>query len=145
MAILVEIDARTYLTDVGFGEFSLLPIEVDLNRIHKDERGNFKITQLDETYLVVNKQEQEDWLPEHRFSFKERQLVDFNERCSHQQTSPDSHFTQKVICSLPTPNGRITLSGNSFTIKDRDKVLKKEIKSKSQQDQILWQHFRIKL
>jgi N-hydroxyarylamine O-acetyltransferase len=37
-------------------------------------------------------------------------LTDFAERCIYQQTSPDSHFTQKRICSLALPNGRISLS-----------------------------------
>jgi N-hydroxyarylamine O-acetyltransferase len=32
--------------------------------------------------------------------------------CLHQQTSPDSHFTRKRVCSLATADGRITLSGD---------------------------------
>jgi N-hydroxyarylamine O-acetyltransferase len=27
------------------------------------------------------------------------------------QASPDSYFTRQTLCSLATPNGRITLSG----------------------------------
>jgi len=30
--------------------------------------------------------------------------------CLYHQTSPQSHFTQKRICSLATPDGRVTLS-----------------------------------
>jgi N-hydroxyarylamine O-acetyltransferase len=30
--------------------------------------------------------------------------------CNYNQTSPDSHFTQKRICSIAWPNGRVTLS-----------------------------------
>jgi N-hydroxyarylamine O-acetyltransferase len=31
--------------------------------------------------------------------------------CHFHQTSPDSHFTRQTVCSLATPDGRITLSG----------------------------------
>jgi N-hydroxyarylamine O-acetyltransferase len=30
--------------------------------------------------------------------------------CRYHQTSPESHFTKGRICSLATPNGRISLS-----------------------------------
>ena len=30
--------------------------------------------------------------------------------CSFHQTSPDSHFTKRWICSRATPHGRITLA-----------------------------------
>jgi N-hydroxyarylamine O-acetyltransferase len=31
--------------------------------------------------------------------------------CRYHQTSPESHFTQRTLCSLATPEGRVTLSG----------------------------------
>ena len=31
--------------------------------------------------------------------------------CHFHQTSPESHFTQRTVCSLVTPEGRVTLSG----------------------------------
>jgi N-hydroxyarylamine O-acetyltransferase len=34
--------------------------------------------------------------------------------CHYHQTSPESHFTRQRICSLPTPEGRITLSDNKL-------------------------------
>ena len=35
---------------------------------------------------------------------------DFTPGCEHHQHSPESHFTQKRVCSLATETGRITLS-----------------------------------
>jgi N-hydroxyarylamine O-acetyltransferase len=34
--------------------------------------------------------------------------------CRFHQTSPDSHFTRQTVCSLATPDGRITLSGRKL-------------------------------
>jgi N-hydroxyarylamine O-acetyltransferase len=41
-------------------------------------------------------------------------LCDFEARCQFQQTSPDSHFTRQRVCTLPTRDGRITLSDFKF-------------------------------
>ena len=51
-----------------------------------------------------------DWKPEYRFRLRPRQLADFTPGCEHHQHSPESHFTQKRVCSLATRTGRITLS-----------------------------------
>ncbi len=42
---------------------------------------------------------------------RSRQLREFAGMCNYHQTSPQSHFTQNLICSRATPRGRITLSG----------------------------------
>jgi N-hydroxyarylamine O-acetyltransferase len=39
-----------------------------------------------------------------------RDLAEFAEMCRYHQTSPDSHFTRKRICTLARPEGRITLA-----------------------------------
>ena len=36
--------------------------------------------------------------------------MDFAPTCWWQTTSPDSHFTRSLVCTLPTENGRVTLS-----------------------------------
>ena len=51
-----------------------------------------------------------DWIRQYRFTLRPHVLADFAERCRFHQTSPESHFTQGRLCTLPTPGGRITLS-----------------------------------
>lgn len=36
--------------------------------------------------------------------------------CRYTQTSPESHFTQKRLCTRATPTGRITISGQQLII-----------------------------
>jgi N-hydroxyarylamine O-acetyltransferase len=50
------------------------------------------------------------WQPQYRFTLQPYALTDFVERCCYHQTSPDSHFTQKRICSRALPAGRVSLS-----------------------------------
>ena len=50
------------------------------------------------------------WKPAYRFTLQPHVLGDFADMCRYQQTSPESHFTQKRVCSLAKRSGRITLS-----------------------------------
>jgi len=50
------------------------------------------------------------WRKEYEFTLQPRELSDFAGMCHYHQTSPESHFTRQRICSLPTAEGRITLS-----------------------------------
>ena len=38
-----------------------------------------------------------------------RALTEFAPGCDYHQSSPESHFTQKGVCSLALPEGRVTL------------------------------------
>src|SRR5712664_190814 len=51
-----------------------------------------------------------EWNPQYRFTLNACEYEDFAEMCRFHQTSPQSHFTQRRICSLATETGRITLS-----------------------------------
>ena len=116
MAIIVRIKNIDYLSDVGFGEFAFSPLKIELNTIQEDRRGNFKIEEYDSKYLLVSKHDTENWIPDYIFSHQARKLKEYEEMCYYHQTSPDSHFTWKRICSLPTENGRITITGNTLKI-----------------------------
>src|SRR5674476_36943 len=67
------------------------------------------------TFEVLKKKNTEGkFIPEYLFSEKERHIEEFYSMCYYHQTSNESHFTEKRICSLPTQNGRKTLTGNTL-------------------------------
>ena len=146
MALIVEIMDDRYLADVGFGEFLFFPIKLELNKEISDPRGVFKIGIFDEFYQVVEKKNSDgSFIPEYIFSEKERRLEEFNEMCNYHQTNIASHFTQKRICSLPTANGRITLTGNILKITENGEVSERVLNKEEEVTQELWNHFRIRL
>lgn len=146
MTLIVTFDNEEYLSDVGFGEFSLHPIRIILNKEQIGKRGIFVIEPYDEFYKVVKtKNEAGEFIAEYIFSEKERVLEDFFEMCNYHQTSSKSHFTQKRICSLPTNEGRITLTGNILKITEHKSSIEKELKSDLEIKKVLWDHFKIKI
>jgi N-hydroxyarylamine O-acetyltransferase len=145
MAIIVRIDGKEYLTDVGFGEFTFEPLRVETNLLQTDERGLFVIENYDETYLIVRKLGESGKEDQYLFSLAERRIEDFAGMCNYHQTSPKSHFTQKKICSLPFEGGRYTLTGDSFKVTKGSMITEEAVNNEDHFRMILKQAFEIEL
>ena len=109
LALRVELD-RPWLADVGFGRFSQYPLDLTMRGPQADPAGEFRLTEVDADVVDVFR----DGKPEYRLELLPRRLRDFAPTCWYHQTSPDSHFTRTLVCSLATPKGRVTLSGSTL-------------------------------
>jgi N-hydroxyarylamine O-acetyltransferase len=109
LALRVDLD-EPWLVDVGFGDGFGLPLS--LNDTGEQEQGGrlYRII-VDGEYRVLQRRDPDDWTSQYRFTLRPRTLEDFADRCRFHQTSPESHFTRGRICTLATPEGRVTLSG----------------------------------
>lgn len=105
--VMVQLD-RPYLVDVGFGDSFVEPMLFEPSRIHKERGRRFVIEQVGGGWFDLLQDDE----PQYRFSTEVRTLGDFTPGCEHHQTSPESSFTQKTVCSLATEDGRITISGD---------------------------------
>ena len=108
LAMRVDVE-QTWLADVGFGDSFLEPLLLQPAIEQKQEAGVFRIIETHGPLAVERQQPDLSWKPEYRFTLTPRLLQDFTAMCHFHQTSPDSHFTQKRVCSVAIPNGRITL------------------------------------
>lgn len=144
-SIIVTINNTKYLTDVGFGEFTFEPLEIQLGIIQNDERGNYLIDNYENKYFRVNKVQKEQLTSEYIFSETARTFLEFEEMCIYHQTSPDSHFTRKRLITLPTENGRITISGNTLKIKEFDLMTEILLKNETEFKNELLKKFKVKI
>lgn len=144
-AIIVAIDKINYLTDVGFGEFTFEPLKLQIGVKQNDERGNYLIDNYENGYLRVNKIDHGKRIPEYIFKETERELDDFKTMCYYHQTSPSSHFTDKRLITLPTENGRVTISGNTLKIKKQGSTIEKVLENENEFETVLWVKFKIKI
>jgi N-hydroxyarylamine O-acetyltransferase len=146
LVILVELRNKKYLTDVGFGEFSLAPLRFETGIHQKDKRGIFKIERFDENYFVAQKKNEEDsWNNEYLFSEIPRSLDEFTGMCNYHQHSPESHFTQKMLCSIATLSGRITLTREALKVTNKKGMIEKVINSQTEFENNLKKYFGINL
>ena len=141
MAIITRIKKNDYLTDVGFGEFAFAPLKIEVNKVQEDRRGIFKIEEYDSKYLKVSKHDTNKWIPEYIFSMQSRELNEYENMCYYHQTSSDSHFTWKRICSLPTEKGRITITGNTLNITEGEDHTEKHINNENELKKYLKEYF----
>ena len=141
--IIVKIDNIDYLTDVGFGEFIFEPLELRLGKIQNVERGSYSFDEYEDGYLRLNKIEDGAHTPEFIFKNIERNLAEYKEMCEYHQSNPNSHFMKKKLISLPTINGRITISGKTLKIVENKKVTEKKLKNETEFEKELWDKFKI--
>lgn len=106
LALLVHLD-EDWLADVGFGDFSLEPLR--LREGEQDAGGEgFRLVREGEGWRAERRVDGR-WAPQYSFEARGRDLVEFEEACRWTQTSPESIFTRKRVCTLATPRGRVTL------------------------------------
>ena len=117
VAIIVEDIDGLWLTDVGFGSSFPEPLKIDYDVLQTQEGIQYKLTQINDTEILLERSEDgKEFLKMYKFTLTPRKLPDFQEMCEYHQTSPLSPFTQRKICSLATPNGRITLTSQALII-----------------------------
>ena len=56
------------------------------------------------------------WKRQYSFTLTPRSLDDFADMCRYHQTSPESPFTRKSICSMATLAGRITVAERKLIV-----------------------------
>ncbi|MFQ5871588.1 MAG: arylamine N-acetyltransferase [Candidatus Geothermarchaeales archaeon] len=143
MVLLVDLD-KTYLVDVGFGDSFRKPLAVPNGEV-EDISGRYRVLPSGQDMYLVQRQRNGEWLPEYSFTTHPREMSDFAGRCVFHQTSPDSHFTQRTICTIATGRGRVTLSDTSLTV-TRGKVKRKTpVPSREEHRLLLLEHFGIEL
>jgi N-hydroxyarylamine O-acetyltransferase len=144
LAIVVTIGELEYLADVGFGAFTAEPLRVVCDLEQPDATGVFVIKRFGDDFLEVAKKEDGGWQSEYIFKPLGRDLSEFAEMCLYQQTSPESHFTQKKICSLMTIDGRKSLTDAKFIVTKNGKKREIDVASEEEFNRILEREFQIK-
>ncbi|NOX24248.1 MAG: arylamine N-acetyltransferase [Actinobacteria bacterium] len=119
VTICVYLDEAEWLVDVGFGTLIPAPIRID----ELGSAGPFYLAPTESDWIdLVN-----NGNPQYRFDRTPHPLVHFAPTCIFHQTSVDSLFTKKTICTLPNERGKVTISGRDLIVtvdgvKDRREI-----------------------
>jgi len=114
MALRVQLD-EPWLVDVGYGDSFVEPLRLDESGEQAQAVGRFRLAR-DGEHISLARQEDGQWNRQYRFTLRSHALTDFTPGCHYHQTSPETSFTQKRVCSRAAPNGRITLSDMKLVI-----------------------------
>ncbi len=147
MALLVVIGERRFLADVGFGDSFLEPLDLDQPGEQLQDTAAYEVRPDGASYVVMTRPHVEGGVPVAllRFQTRPRDVVDFKPMCIYHQTSAQSHFTRKDLCSLATRAGRITISGDQLIETRAGTKVVTELRDAAQRARALRAHFGVVL
>ena len=134
-----------WLADVGFGDSFLEPLQLEASPEQIDPTGKFRLMQDGERFRMEKADSDESWKPQYSFSLQPRELDEFAGMCHYHQTSPDSSFTQKRVCSRATPEGRITLSELKMILTRNGVREERQLASEDEWRSVLLEQFEVRL
>jgi N-hydroxyarylamine O-acetyltransferase len=149
MALLVELNGRKWLVDVGYGDFSLVPLAIQPGEIQSDGRSYYQVIESvivdGKSYLGVAKWNatKQDFKIDYIFTLTPRVLADFHAMNEFHQTSPESHFRRSLICTLPTAEGRISLINNKLIRTENGKRQVRIVQGEGHRDEVLEKYFHM--
>lgn len=113
MVILVQLDGRLFLCDVGFGGGFLEPLELKPDTEQVQAGGIFWLGNTGRIWVLERREVPgKEGRPLYQFTLEEKKLDDFAGMCLYHQTSPSSIFTCKSFCTLQKEDGgRLTYMG----------------------------------
>lgn len=127
LSLVVELDKKKYLADVGFGDLFIRPIEIR-EGIQSDGRNFFSIEQFNHDDLMVSMSPDGiSFSRKYTFNLREVPIEKFYAPCLDKQTNPDSYFVRNTICTKPTPSGRITLFNDKLIERQDSERIEKVI------------------
>ena len=148
MALLVHLKKglidKDFLVDVGFGDSFRIPIEMPNGR-EEDVSGKYRIMDKKNNLYELQRKLEKHWETQYSFTTIPQKLENFKAICAYQQDCPDSHFRKRMICTIATKNGRVTLSNNSLTITEDNSKTKLEFDGDIEFYFLLKKYFGIEL
>ncbi|MBK7870589.1 MAG: arylamine N-acetyltransferase [Saprospiraceae bacterium] len=117
MCIMISLEDKRWLADVGFGDLFIKPIEIQTDTIQFDSRNYFKIELFDQDqFLLLMSSDGENFEKKYTFNLEEQSVNNFLPQCYDKQHNPDSHFVKNKICTKATADGRITVFNDKLMI-----------------------------
>lgn len=138
MALVVQIDQQLYLTDVGFGEFSLAPVHLQ-NGVSTNDGMNTYLVDRYYGYYRVNLYADGKLTPAYIFKIRAEDWEAFSPRCQYHQQDPDSHFQKGPVITKLSSAGRVTLTNLKF--KQQDNTL--AVPDTAAFASLLYEHFNL--
>jgi N-hydroxyarylamine O-acetyltransferase len=144
LTLRVDLD-EPWLADVGFGDSFIEPLRLR-TAIEQEQFGRrYRIMEAEGSLHLQCDEGGAQWRPEYSFSLTPRQLSDFAKMCHYHQTSPESPFTRKKVCSIATENGRVTLSDTRLIVTRNGQKKESVVTSEDERRDLLRDQFGVVL
>ena len=106
---------QPWVVDVGFGDSFVDPIIFRAGGADQVNGHRYSVMPTGDEWQLL-RDDEKGQVPLYSFRDVPRQLEDYAAMCRFHQTSGDSGFTKRWICSRATPEGRITLTNRRLIL-----------------------------
>lgn len=140
--------SSAWLADVGFGDFFLEPLDFHESGEQAQEGCAYwlKYQENDDgQYTLWRREEDGSAAPQYRFTLQPRPYGEFAPMCEYHQTSPKSSFTQKRVCTLAIPDGRVTLTDSRLIATVNGRREERPVRDEAQYELLLQEYFGVDL
>ena len=146
MLLLVDLDDRAYIADVGFGGQTLTaPLRLESGVEQATPHEPFRLMRRGDTFVMQAKLE-DAWRPLYRFDLQEQFLPDYEVANWYLSNHPDSHFVTGLVAARPDPDRRSALRNNQLTVHHLDgRTERRQLTSSQQMADALERVFRVTL
>jgi len=116
MVLVVIIDGRRYLADVGFGAVTLTaPLELVTGIEQTTPHERFRLVAEGDEYELEVCFEQ-GWRATYRFDLQPQTPIDYEVLNHYVATHPSSHFRTRLMAGRPTADARYALGDTELTV-----------------------------
>lgn len=145
MALIINIDGKSMLADVGFGDLFTIPLQVEVTGKQFDGRNYFEIQKRsNNSFLLSMSRNGVDYEKKYLFRTDRKLIEDYSEQCSVKQHSPSSYFVKNTVVTLPVQGGRKTIFNSKYVVKINGTKTEFMIANEHEEERILEKEFNIK-
>jgi len=141
MLLKVTLD-DPWIADVGFGDSFVDPLPM-MPGASKVENGKRFGVRNENGIWELFKEDTDGHVPLYRFADVPHRLSDFTEMNRYQQTSPESGFTRRRICTRAAYGGRITLAGMQWIATQNGRREERMLQQQAELERCLREEFGI--
>ena len=116
MLLLVDLDNRAYIADVGFGGLTLTgPLRLEHATRQATPHEAFRLMKKGNAF-VMQAEVEDAWQALYRFDLEEQVLADYEVASWYLSNHPDSHFVTGLVAARPETGRRYALRNNELTV-----------------------------
>jgi len=132
-----------WLADVGFGDSFVEPLRLQTGVEQPQVSWSYRIVEQYDSLHMERSEPNGAWRRQYSFTLAPRRLAEFSPMCHYHQTSPESPFTRKSLCSMATAEGRITISDRRLIVTRDGKREESLLGSEEEWRAALQEHFGV--
>jgi N-hydroxyarylamine O-acetyltransferase len=133
----------SWLADVGFGDSFLQPLELRSGTEGTHDGRRYRVVEGQNSLHMERAERDGKWKRQYAFTLTPRSLDDFSGMCHYHQSSPESPFTRKSVCTRATPQGRITVADRRLIFTRNGIREERLLASDEERREVLKQYFEI--